>query len=148
MAEWIFPSTNGGEKQGLNNTGIEQFKDNSIASLARELCQNSLDAGEKSPVIVEFKTFSLNRKDFPNSQQFSDILNNCRDFKKDNKTAKDFFDQAIKIFNKEQISFLEWTCSVSNFCEIRQALELKQKSQHNKSILYSKKPYLFFFSKH
>ena len=34
---WIFPSTDGGEVQGLNNTGIEQFSDNAIRSLAREI---------------------------------------------------------------------------------------------------------------
>ena len=38
--KWIFPSTGGGEKQGLNNTGIEEFKDDPIKSLAREICQN------------------------------------------------------------------------------------------------------------
>lgn len=104
--KWIFPSTNGGEKQGLNNTGIEQFKDNPIRSLAREICQNSLDAAENYPVIVEFNTFSLPRSKFPCCEEFSEILNSCREFKKDNKDAKDFFDKAIQCFNGKEIEFL------------------------------------------
>lgn len=104
--KWVFPSTNGGEKQGLNNTGIEQFKDDPIRSLAREVCQNSLDAAKKYPVIVEFNTFRLKRSKFPCFEDFSKILADCREFKKDNKDAREFFDKAIKCFNKEEIQFL------------------------------------------
>ena len=66
--QWIFPSTGGGEKQGFNNTGIEEFMDDPIKSLAKEICQNSLDAAIDSnqPVIVEFNTFELERENFPN----------------------------------------------------------------------------------
>ena len=71
--KWIFPSTGGGERQGLNNTGIEQFKDNPIKSLAREICQNSLDAAEHYPVTVEFKTFEIKRESFPCYLEFNEI---------------------------------------------------------------------------
>lgn len=103
---WIFPSTDGGEVQGLNNTGIEQFSDNSIRSLAREICQNSLDAVDNYPVVVEFNSFELDKSDFPNSNEFDLILNKCLDFKKNNKDANDFFTNAIKVFNKEKIQCL------------------------------------------
>ena len=104
--KWIFPSTCGGEKQGLNNTGIEQFRDNPIRSLAREICQNSLDAARAYPVTVSFNTFELKKEEFPNHSDFFAILNSCREFKRDNKDAKDFFDKAIRLFEKDKISFL------------------------------------------
>lgn len=103
---WIFPSTDGGEVQGLNNTGIEQFSDNAIRSLAREICQNSLDAVDTYPVVVEFNTFEMKRTDFPNFDEFELILNKCLDFKKNNKDANDFFTNAIKVFSKDKIQCL------------------------------------------
>ena len=48
--KWHFPSTGGGRKAGLNDSGIETFKDKPIRSLAREICQNSLDAAIKGKV--------------------------------------------------------------------------------------------------
>lgn len=106
--QWIFPSTGGGEKQGFNNTGIEEFMDDPIKSLAKEICQNSLDAAIDSnqPVIVEFNTFELERENFPNFSDFAKILNDCRDFKINNKDAKDFFNKAIDVFSKKKIPFL------------------------------------------
>ena len=64
--KWYFPSTGGGRKAGLNDSGIETFKDKPIRSLAREICQNSLDAAIKGKkAIVEFNTFTISSEDFP-----------------------------------------------------------------------------------
>ena len=88
-AKWCFPSNNGGEKRGLNDSGIETFNDNPIKSLAREICQNSLDAIlQGKTAIVEFNTFSIKSSDFPDKDGFNDILNKCYDYSKDNKNPK------------------------------------------------------------
>ena len=58
--KWRFNHNGYGQGVGLNEGGVETFKDNPDASLAREICQNSIDAGVKGkPAIVEFKTFVL-----------------------------------------------------------------------------------------
>lgn len=105
--KWCFPSSNGGEKQGLNNSGIETFKDTPVKSLAREICQNSLDAAHNDKtVIVEFNTFSIDSNEFPDKEGFSAILNNCRDYWQNNPKTKNFFNNAIEKLNSSKISFL------------------------------------------
>ena len=108
-AKWCFPSSNGGEKRGLNDSGIETFKDNPIKSLAREICQNSLDAalpGRKA--IVEFSTFSLDKDAFPDVNGFEQILNTCYDYSKPNKNLKtlEFFKNAINKIHNYKIPML------------------------------------------
>lgn len=41
---WIFPSNNFGIITGIGEAGIETFKGSPYRSLAREICQNSMDA--------------------------------------------------------------------------------------------------------
>lgn len=106
---WRFPSSNGGLKEGLNNSGIETFRDNPIKSLAREICQNSLDAAlNDNPVMVEFKTFNIKRSEFPDLQGFCDILTKCHEKSKEksNSVTIDFFANALKKINKDSIPML------------------------------------------
>lgn len=44
MIGWNFPSNGGGAINGVANSGVEIFGGKEIPSLAREICQNSLDA--------------------------------------------------------------------------------------------------------
>ena len=44
MQKWNFPSNNYGQILGIADSGVETFKGTPIKSLAREICQNSLDA--------------------------------------------------------------------------------------------------------
>ena len=108
-AKWSFPSSNGGEKRGLNDSGIETFNDNPIKSLAREICQNSLDAvisGQRA--IVEFNTFTLDKTDFPDVYGFTEILGKCLDYSKNNVNHKTplFFETALNRINKDKIKML------------------------------------------
>ena len=61
---WNFPNSNHGKVSGVSEAGIETFKGSLYSSLAREICQNSLDASLDSskPVIVEFDLKELNLK--------------------------------------------------------------------------------------
>ena len=55
---WYFPNNNGGEAEGFENQGINQFKMSPYGKLAREIIQNSYDAkikGEDKTVRVEFR---------------------------------------------------------------------------------------------
>lgn len=42
--KWNFPSNNHSQTIGIADSGVETFKGTPIKSLAREICQNSLDA--------------------------------------------------------------------------------------------------------
>ena len=56
---WRFPPLSGGTRQGYTNNDIEVFKGQElIDNLAREICQNSLDAHldeSEAPVRVVFE---------------------------------------------------------------------------------------------
>ena len=56
---WRFPPLSGGTRQGYTNNDIEVFKGQElIDNLAREICQNSLDARiehSKEPVRMVFE---------------------------------------------------------------------------------------------
>ena len=67
---WDFPILGTASLSGSNNAAITMFKGSGIMDgLAREICQNSLDAKNKecpdSPVKVVFKLSYLNRSEFP-----------------------------------------------------------------------------------
>ena len=65
--KWNFPSNNYGQIFGIADSGVETFKGTPIKSLAREICQNSLDASlsKTQPIKIEFKTFEIDPKKVP-----------------------------------------------------------------------------------
>ncbi len=107
--KWCFPSVGRGQAKGLNNSGVETFKDKPIKSLAREICQNSLDATiEGKTAIVEFSTFSILQSDFPDLEGFKAILNGCKKYaeKDNNRKSMQFFDNALQKIDSTKISML------------------------------------------
>ena len=107
--KWCFPSNSGGDEQGLNNSLIETFNDLPIKSLAREIVQNSLDAAlDGKMAIVEFKSFFLDKKDFPDGEQLVEILGKCNDFavSLNNIKAQSFFANALRTIGLDKIPFL------------------------------------------
>ena len=79
--KWDFPSANNTGTYGLRSYQ-EGFKDNPMLSLAKEICQNSLDAvdNENEPVRVQFNYFSVSTDKFPSKDQFVDILESAEYF--------------------------------------------------------------------
>lgn len=105
MMDWSFPTaTDDYEGKGLNDSGIETFNDDCLKGLAREICQNSLDARRKDvpegqPVIVEFCRFNTSPERFPGKDTFSWALEKSLEFwknRKDEKTEK-FFEEALGV---------------------------------------------------
>ena len=110
MIGWNFPISEGGPIWGINDPGIETFKDDPLNSLAREICQNSLDAkdGEVGdPVVVEFALEEIPSSEFPGLSELKETAQACLEFwgERDNKT-REFFDLALEILQREEISFL------------------------------------------
>lgn len=80
---WRFPRLDDGLEQGANNSGIATFKGSNLYNnLAREICQNSLDAKAKNEttVRVEFRSMSLSKSKYPSLFELEQIFADCRDY--------------------------------------------------------------------
>lgn len=86
MAEqkWRFPNNNYTNENGLDTSDMEMFKKDPVSSLAREICQNSIDAacGEK-PVRVEFCLFQITREEIPGIDDLTAQIRACYEYKKE-----------------------------------------------------------------
>lgn len=108
--KWNFPSNNNGTITGIAESGIETFKGTPLKSLAREICQNSLDAKIENDkaVKVEFKSFSIKPENIPGSSEFNDVLKRCKDYwsiQTTNKATR-FFENALAVMNQEEMQCL------------------------------------------
>ena len=105
---WRFVGNNYTNKNGLDTADMETFKKDPIASLARESCQNSIDAKEhgKNKVILEFKTFELNKEAIPGYDRLRAEIENCKEYKKNNKKEYDQLSNMSKAINKDVITCL------------------------------------------
>lgn len=79
---WNFPSNNFGQIFGIADSVVETFKGTPMKSLAREICQNSLDANDQSgqPTKIEFKAFRIAPSDIPDFEGLYDALKRSLEF--------------------------------------------------------------------
>ena len=107
--KWSFPHNNDGDINGINNSGIETFLGTPLKSLAREICQNSIDAAcNDEAVKVEFAPFILEPEEFPDSDTLERAFAASLSFwePQASKKAKDFFKKALNIMKTGSIPFL------------------------------------------
>ncbi len=106
---WNFPANDDGQESGLNDPGIETFKDNPLSSLAREVLQNSADAADNSnkPVEVHFKKLELPSSGFPGHQEFRKTLEACRSYAQTSKQTVAFFDKALEVLTASILPVLQ-----------------------------------------
>ncbi len=106
---WNFPSNNNGDENGIGEAGIETFKGSLFSSLAREICQNSLDArnDENKPVKVEFSLYNIENNHIPGFDSLTEAIELCYDYWKENKKTRDFFTNAKRIIRSHNISILK-----------------------------------------
>ncbi len=113
-AKWIFSSLGElADIEGHTTGDVETFKNNIIDNLAREICQNSLDAKNKSlsediPVIVKFNLMEIKKRDHELLLEYEHCLKLCEDFWKDNpeKRVHDFINKAFSVLNNDKIKVL------------------------------------------
>ncbi len=108
---WRFPKLDDGLEQGINNGGIATFKGSKLYTyLAREICQNSLDAKaeDKETVIVEFNSLSLKKSKYPSLSALEQIFKDCRDYWQQRMEPKleRFLAEADKKLAQDDIEFL------------------------------------------
>lgn len=101
MISWNFPSNHDGQIKGVADAGIENFNGSELSSLAREICQNSLDAAadENNPqVLVEFERYFVHENQIPGITEYRQILKRCKDFwdKSKSEKAKTFLADAVR----------------------------------------------------
>lgn len=80
--KWRFPGNNYTTDNGLDTADMETFKKDAISSLAREVCQNSIDARRKDavgPVKIEFKSFDIKKEDIPGRDSLEQQIQDCLD---------------------------------------------------------------------
>ena len=102
MSKWRFPSNDYGENKGINDTGVAMFRGTPLKSLAREICQNSLDAGETFPVRIEFELFEAESSKLPGRDVLENAFDRCLDFWKSVKAmgTREHFENAKKKINE------------------------------------------------
>lgn len=104
---WRFPDNNYTNENGLDTSDMEMFKKDPVSSLAREICQNSIDAayGEK-PVRVEFSLFQIPRESVPGIDALTEQIEACYEYKKDSPKEGPALRELKKNINKDQITCL------------------------------------------
>lgn len=112
-AKWDFPKLNGGNKQGYTNSGIETFRGTElIDNLAREICQNSLDAKKDSnsdePVIVKFDLRTIKKTDYSFLSEYEKCIERCENFWGENADKKldEFIKRVKNILSRSEIKVL------------------------------------------
>lgn len=89
---WRFPPLSGGTRQGYTNNDIEAFKgEELIDNLAREICQNSLDAKNKisdEPVRVVFELKQIDSSGYNVFDGYRECIEGCKKYWGSNMDAK------------------------------------------------------------
>lgn len=107
-AEWYFPVGKDIRKESINNAAMEIFRDNPIYSLAREVCQNSLDAvdDKNQAVLVDFQIGTIESNRFPGKNYFIDVvLPRANDTWSSDETNS-FLMKCKESLNRSQLPFL------------------------------------------
>lgn len=109
LGKWYTSANQNGELNGCNDYARVSFSIGMINSLVREVVQNSLDAKKKNaqgPVEVEFSSFFIHKKDFPDGVNFARMLEQCLISNDSDETCQETFQQAIRVFQKVEIPVL------------------------------------------
>ena len=108
--ELEFLKNSGGEAEGLSDAGIETFRENPFAAVARETGQNSRDArnSDAEPVLMKFDVISIPTTKFPSIETYRTAARLC--LKKSEATGGEkeiaFFQNAVSSLEDDEIKIL------------------------------------------
>lgn len=104
---WRFPDNNYTNENGLDTSDMEMFKKDPVSSLAREICQNSIDAAfGKKPVRIEFSLFQVARGEVPGVDDLAAQIDACYEYKKDSPKEGPALRELKKSISKSTITCL------------------------------------------
>lgn len=99
-----------GEDEGLGNAGIETYRDDPYASVAREIGQNSRDAGSGNgqPVRISFDLLKIPLRGIPGVDQLREVTGLCLKKAKASRDQKEeeFFAQAQSRLSDDYLTVL------------------------------------------
>lgn len=106
---WYFPSTDGGDDDGFNDSLRETFEGNHEHYVARESIQNSLDARADPtlPVRVTFERRMLATSAIPDHESLASIMEAARVFSAGQERAGDFYGRALALLQESSVSVLK-----------------------------------------
>lgn len=93
-----------GPEYGLETADMNTFKKDPLASLARETCQNSIDARKNhdKPVVVEFNSFKIKRENIPQVENLTEEIVLCRNYQSSHPViSNQLLNMALSIATKE-----------------------------------------------
>lgn len=109
-AKWKFPSAGGGNINGLNDTGITQFKSVPIQSVTKETLQDSLDARafNDKPTVVKFSVFDISKEELPDAAGLTKIFELGKSYWSghNQEEAEQFFEQGIETLKQDEIKIM------------------------------------------
>ena len=105
---WHFPPTAGGSETGWNDGDIANFRGARLASLAREVLQNSLDARAKigEPVHVSFELSDYKRQSGDGWDELSDAIDACAAVAGGDRRAVEEIERAQETLQRPTLRFL------------------------------------------
>ncbi len=105
---WQFPDNNCTNNYGLEDAGTETFAGDSDGGLAREICQNSIDANQRKgkPTRVEFKKFTIPTRSIPGWKELRDEIIECFEYKGSDAKEGSQLKYLLDTINKEKIDCL------------------------------------------
>ncbi len=105
---WYFPSTDGGDEQGINDTLRETFEGDHERYVARESIQNSMDArvDDSQPVKVRFERFDMPSNQIPGIDNLREIINRAKEYA-GTEDRVGTYDTALNVLNQDTISVLK-----------------------------------------
>lgn len=106
---WRFVGNNYATETGLDTADMETFKKDPISSLARETCQNSIDArAGQDKVIIEFHSFEIGKDNIPGRKRIEEEMISCEEYQGRRKNTKDKeqLERMIKEVGREKIQCL------------------------------------------
>lgn len=110
-AKLAFLRNDGDEAEGLNDPGIETFRDTPYSSVARETGQNSRDerADKSKPVKMTFRRIEVPSAEFPEIAEYREAVDICLAMAKQSGDTKElsFFNQAKAVLHRDTIPVLE-----------------------------------------
>ena len=110
--KWFFTDNPADKTVGYNKGSNDEFAGQPHKSLAREICQNSLDVPVDStkPVVVEFHSFDISPDIIPGIDQLKDALKKESDYfantNKNNNITKEFTANAVKELSADKVTCL------------------------------------------
>ena len=106
---WHFPSTDGGDDDGINDAGVEQFNGNKERTIARECIQNSLDArvDYTQPVKVVFEGYYVDNFTIPGYDELTKKIKKAKEYSYGDEKAERFYNEAISCLEKQKIYILK-----------------------------------------